>query len=264
MRQRLAVILEYQGSRYCGFQVQPQLPTVQGELERALEALYGEHVKTYGASRTDAGAHARGQVAAFDAPRDYPPRAVMGALNASLPGDVRVREAFEAPGSFDPRRHAASREYRYLVLNQKRPSVFWRGYAWHVPQSLDVEAMQRAADGLLGCHDFRAFAGSLRDPLRSTRRRVFRADVLRRGGVVTFVMEAEAFLPHQVRRSAGALVQVGKAEMEVASFHRLIEEGVGEVAGPALPASGLYLERVTYPEGLLAQSTDRTSADDND
>ena len=164
MRRRLAVILEYRGGRYCGFQVQPQLPTVQGELERALEALYGEHVKTYGASRTDAGAHARGQVAAFDAPRDYPPRAVMGALNASLPGDVRVREAFEAPGGFDPRRQAASREYRYLVLNQERPSVFWRGYAWHVAQFLDVEAMQQAADGLLGCHDFRAFAGPIAGP----------------------------------------------------------------------------------------------------
>jgi tRNA pseudouridine38-40 synthase len=244
---RLALILEYQGTRYHGFQVQPQAPTVQGELERALARLLGEHVKTQGAGRTDAGAHARGQVVAFTTQARYPPEVFARALNAFLPEDIRVQAACEVEPDFDPRRHATSREYHYLVLNRERPSALWREFAYQVPGPLDVEAMQEAAASLVGRHDLRAFTTLGGGALRNPRRRVFKAQVQSRYDLVTLAMEAESFLPHQVRRTAGALVRVGQGEMRVEEFRQLLEERRVGAAGPALPARGLFLMRASYP-----------------
>ena len=255
MEHTLALTLEYQGSGYHGFQVQPRVPTVQGELERALEALVGTHVNTRSASRTDAGAHARGQVVAFEVAASKPAQDVVRGLNALLPADIRVQRGCEAPEGFDPRRRASSREYRYLVLNRERPSALWREFAYHVSTPLDVEAMGLAAARLMGRHDFAAFSGPVKGG-RSTRRRVFQAQVRRSGDLVTFAMEAEAFLPHQVRRTAGSLVRVGKGEMSVEEFQGLLEGGSADLAGSALPAWGLYLERVSYPEDLLHHPSD--------
>lgn len=246
MRRRLALILEYQGSRYCGFQVQPRALTVQGELEGALAALVGEHVNTQGASRTDAGAHARGQVVAFTTEAPYPAEVVVQALNASLPADIRVQAGYEVGLDFDPRRHATGREYEYLVLNRESPSALWRDLAYQVRQPLDVEAMQRAAASLVGHRDVRAFSGLPADRRGRTWRGVSRAEVRRRGELVALTLEAQAFLPHQVRRTAGALVRVGKGTTGVEELQHLFTDGVHGQELPALPAHGLYLVRVSY------------------
>ncbi|MBI4233485.1 MAG: tRNA pseudouridine(38-40) synthase TruA [Chloroflexi bacterium] len=242
----LALLVEYEGTAYQGFQVQHNGPTVQGALERALQQLTRQYTKTSGASRTDAGVHAKGQVVAFRTTAPYPPESFVRALNFYLPEDIRVQQAHEVAGGFDPRRDAFSREYGYLITNAPQPSALWRRFAEHVPQPLDVEAMRRAGKALVGVHDFAAFSGPMEHAGASTHRCVLRAQVARRGPLVVLVMEANAFLPHQVRRTAGALVQVGLGKQSVEGFRELLHRGEPGKAAPSLPARGVCLVRVRY------------------
>jgi tRNA pseudouridine38-40 synthase len=241
---RIALLLEYDGTRYQGFQLQASAPTIQGELERAIQALTGVRVKA--ASRTDSGAHARGQVVAFTTSSGYPPQVFLRALNHYLPPDIKVRGAWEAAPGFDPRRQARSRVYRYTILNSETPSPLVMPFAHWVREPLDVEAMARAASLLLGTHDFAPFAGKV-PGRRSTVRRVYRWDVWREGELVIMEAEANAFLPHQVRRTAGALVAVGLGRMTLEEFGAILE-GRRELKGTALPARGLCLMRVKYDD----------------
>ena len=241
----LALVVEYQGSGYQGFQAQPGAPTIQGELERGLEALLGEQVKTRGAGRTDAGVHALAQVVAFTTRAEYPPEVVLRALNARLPADIRVQGAYEVEAGFDPRRHASSREYQYLLLERERASALWREFTYQVRGPLDVKAMGLAAEALVGRHDLKAFS-DVRGGWTGSPSQVLRAEVMQRGGLVVLTMEAQAFLPHQVRRTAGALLRVGRGEMTVAEFGHLVNHGAPGSAGPTLPPGGLCLTRVSY------------------
>ncbi len=249
---RIALVLEYDGTEYRGFQRQTRSRTIQGELERALEGLTGAATRTQGAGRTDAGAHAKGQVAAFTTTAPYPQETFQRALNATLPFDIRVRAAREVDLRFDPRRHALSRVYRYLILPRATPSVFWRRYVHQAPEGLDIELMDRAARMLVGCHDFRAFSGRGMVRGRGSVRRMMRAEVTRRGSLVAVELEADAFLPHQVRRIAGTLVSLGLGKMDIQGFESLTRSGDPAAAGAALPARGLYLVRLTYREELEA------------
>ena len=251
MQRRLAFVLEYQGTRYKGYQVQSRAPTVQGEIEGALESLLGEHVKTQGASRTDTGAHAKGQVVAFTTVAAYSPETFVRALNARLPMDIRVQAGYEVDPTFDPRRHATSRTYRYLVLNRRRPSALWRHFAYRVGEPLDCGAMDRAAGSLVGVHDQAPFGGSQRNRMRRTPQRVLRAQVRRHGEMVVLGIEADAFLPYQVRRMAGALVQTGRGSLTVEVFRELGKSQGQSGAPPSLPACGLYLMVVSYPPSVM-------------
>ena len=250
---RIALVLEYDGTEYRGFQRQTRSRTIQGELERALEGLTGGVTRTQGAGRTDAGAHAKGQVAAFTTTVPYPLETLKRALNATLPFDIRVRAAREVELRFDPRRHALSRVYRYLILPRGAPSALWRRYVYQAPEGLDVALMDRAAQTLVGCHDFRAFSGRGMVRGRGSVRRMMRAEVARRGPLVAVELEADAFLPHQVRRIAGTLVRLGLGRMDIPGFRSLTQSDAPDAAGPALPARGLYLVRVKYREDLEAR-----------
>lgn len=242
-RRRIALVLEYDGRPYGGSQVQKHTASIQGELEAALERLTGERLRIAFAGRTDAGVHASGQVAAFTTASSLPVETFVRGLNAWLPQEIAVRRAIEAPPDFDPRRHAASRTYRYTIYNAPIRSPLWRDRAWHVVEPLDDAAMQRAASSLLGRHDFAAF--SRREGV-STVRCVRRCDVERRGPLVTVEMEANAFLRHQVRRTVGALVQVGTGRLSPAAFRGLLRGRQPCAAGPVAPARGLCLLRVDY------------------
>ena len=255
MQRRLALVLEYQGARYGGYQVQPGTRTVQGEVEKALERLLGTYVKTYGAGRTDAGTHALGQVVAFTTEASYPPETFARALNATLPPDIRVQAQYAVDLPFDPRRGACSRKYRYLVLNRPRPSALWRELSYHVPRPLDHGAMDMAARLLVGEHYRPPFAPPDRRPRRP--QRIFRAEVLRRGSWVALEVVATAFYLHQVRRMAGGLVQVGLGGLSVEGFRTLARGDGHPGRAPALPARGLYLVRVSYPDFLLEQGKDQ-------
>jgi tRNA pseudouridine38-40 synthase len=241
---RLALVLEYDGGRYGGSQIQKNAPSIQGELESALRSLTGERLRVAFAGRTDAGVHALGQVAAFTTASRLKTEVFVRGLNAWLPESIAVRHAAEVDESFDPRRHASRRLYRYLIDNRPVASPLWRGRAWHVAEPLDVQRMQRAARLLAGERDFAAF--SRREGV-STVRRVYRCGVRARPPLVTVEVEANAFLRQQVRRAVGALAQVGLGKVTVADFRGLLRRAEPASAGPVAPPQGLYLVRVSYP-----------------
>lgn len=244
-QRRLALVLEYDGAPYDGSQLQKRAPTIQGELEAALQKLTGETMRVAFAGRTDAGVHARGQVAAFTTTSGLETQVFVRGLNAWLPESIVVRQAAEVPERFDPRRHATSRTYRYTIYNHPVRSPLWRHDAWQVTDPLDTAAMQDAADELIGEHDFAAF--SRREGVRTVRC-IRRCQVGRRDQLVTIEVEANAFLRQQVRRTAGALVQVGSGRLRAKEFRDLLRRAEPNSAGPVAPAHGLCLVRVTYPD----------------
>jgi len=242
---RLALVIEYDGSPpLAGSQIQKNAPSIQGEIESALRKLTGERLRVAFAGRTDAGVHARGQVAAFTTASRLKTEVFVRGLNAWLPQSIAVRCAAEVDETFDPRRDASRRTYRYLIYNAPVASPLWRARAWHVAEPLDTERMQRAARLLAGEHDFAAF--SRREGV-TTVRRVYRCHVRARPPLVTVEVEANAFLRQQVRRTVGALAQVGRGKLTVVGFHGLLRRAEPASAGPVAPPQGLYLIRVTYP-----------------
>lgn len=250
---KIALIVEYEGTRYHGFQIQDNVPTIQGEIEQALRRLTGERIRIAAASRTDVGVHARGQVVSLGTKSTLPAETFVRALNHYLPDDIAVRRAFKVDDDFDVRREALSREYCYRLLNSPTPSPLLRRSAYFVPKPLDIEAMKEACRALLGTHDFAPFASSL-DGRKSTVRTVYRAEVDKEGDLVTFHMVANSFLPHQVRNTMGALVKVGLGKSGVEAFDEIFRSKTPGLAGPALPAHGLCLIRVSYPDGALDEN----------
>jgi tRNA pseudouridine38-40 synthase len=247
---RIALLLEYDGTRYAGSQLQPNAPTIQGALEATIEEIIEEEVRVALAGRTDAGVHARGQVAAFDTTSALAPDVLLRALNALLPRDIAVRGVTETVPGFDPRRDAVGRQYRYVIDNGATRPALGRERSWHVGGPLDVDAMAAAARLLLGERDFAAFAGAPESPDASTIRnlRCFTAE--RKGNHIVFHVAANAFLSHQVRRMVGALVEVGRGRLAVAGYGDLLA-GPPSSAGPAAPARGLTLMQVDYQQPLF-------------
>jgi tRNA pseudouridine38-40 synthase len=248
---RVALLLEYDGGRFAGSQLQTNAITVQKVLEEAIVKATGEPTRVAFAGRTDAGVHATGQVAAFSTLSRLDPFILQRALNAWLPEDVVVREAVDVSPDFDPRRDARRRHYRYLIDNSPVRPALSRNRAWHLASELDVESMSEAARLLLGKRDFAAFASRLEDVAASTVRELFEFRVTRSGASIELDVEANAFLPHQVRRMAGALVEVGRGKLDVDGYCALLD-GPPASAGPAAPPHGLYLVVVEYEMSLFA------------
>lgn len=249
---RIALVIEYEGTAYAGSQYQKNARTVQGELEKALRKLTGKAIRVALAGRTDAGVHAKGQVAAFLTAVPYDPGVFQRALNSYLPQDIAVRTAQEVALSFDVRRHARRRWYRYRIYNGPSRRPLFRSQCWHVPEPLDVEAMREAAQQLVGRQDFAAFAAPARG--RSTVRTVHWAEVRRHRCWVVFDIEADAFLPQQVRRTVGALVRVGQGRETVDGFRRLLASARPGAATFAAPAAGLCLMAVRYEDVNLGNT----------
>ena len=243
---QILLIMEYEGTRYHGFQWQDGLPTIQREVEKALQRLTGERRRVIAASRTDAGVHAKGQVVGFRTGSALPIHNFINGLNYYLPRDIAVKAAYRVSHSFNVRRDALSREYSYYILNSSTRSPMREGFSHLVASPLDIEAMNRACQALIGEHDFASFATCDGARIRSTVRRVFRAELDRDGELVTFHMVANSFLPHQVRTTVGALIRVGLGKMSVDEFHSIIETKKPGTAGPTAPACGLCLTRINY------------------
>jgi tRNA pseudouridine38-40 synthase len=247
---QILLIMEYEGTRYHGFQWQDGLTSVQREVEKALRRLTGERRRVIAASRTDAGVHAKGQVVGFRTSSPLPIHNFINGLNYYLPRDIAVKAAFRVSDSFNVRRDALSREYSYYILNSPIRSPMREGFSHLVASSLDIEAMNRACQALIGEHDFASFASGDGTWLKSTVRRVSRAELERDGELVTFHMVANSFLPHQVRNTVGALIRVGLGKMSVDEFHSIIEAKKPGTAGPTAPACGLCLTQINYPVPL--------------
>ncbi len=251
----LALLLEYEGSRYNGSQLQFSAPTIQAELERAIFSLTGEKIRIKAASRTDAGVHARGQVMAFKTESRLEPEVFLKGLNHYLPTDIAVKAACRVEEDFDPRRRALSRSYRYCILNSEAPSPLRQAQSYRVSVRLDVEAMNEACQALLGEQDFSSFASDMAKVKKNPVRRVYEAVAERENDTVIFKITANSFLPHQVRNTVGALLQVGQGRMTPDEFKGIIKARKFGLAGPAVPASGLCLDKVSYGRGVLEWET---------
>jgi len=257
---RLALVVEYEGTRYHGFQYQTNAPSVQAELEVAIARLTGEESRVKGAGRTDAGVHAKGQVVAFDTSAVHTPQTFVRALNFYLPDDIVIKRAYIVDSDFDPRRMARSRRYGYTIDCGATPSPLTRRTAYHVGAPLNVRRMRTAAAYFLGRHDFARFGGLPSGPNASTVREVFKAKVRQHLNFVNFEVEGNSFLPHQVRRMAGALVDVGRGSLTLTEFKSLIAGGAGDMVAHSLPPHGLCLLEVTYSDfqPKIGESDDRT------
>jgi tRNA pseudouridine38-40 synthase len=244
---QLKLVVEYEGTAYRGWQLQPDGPSVQSVLERALATALREPVRARAAGRTDTGVHACGQVVAVALSR-LPPdlEKLCRSLNALTPDDVAVRAATVVDDDFDPRRHARSRLYEYRLLTAPMPSAFWRRYAWHHPMRLDEDAMRGAAAVLVGEHDFAAFRAADAEPVRSTVRRVVTSELERQGEVLVYRVEATAFLKHMVRNVVGTLAEIGRGERPATAMADVLASRDRRTAGPTAPPHGLTLVAVRY------------------
>lgn len=242
---RIKLRLEYSGTRYHGWQVQPQTVTVQGTLEACLARITDAPVRLHAAGRTDAGVHALGQVAHFETTAAIALPALVRGLNSLLPEDIVVQQATEVPGDFHARYSARQKTYAYIVYNHPLRSAFHAPYAWHVPPPLDVAAMRAAAQVLLGRHDFSAFRAAsctAHSPVRC----LSRLAVKRHATRIFFVCSADGFLQHMVRNIVGTLVEVGRGKLPAGSTAAILHSRQRQQAGPTAPPHGLFLVRVTY------------------
>jgi tRNA pseudouridine38-40 synthase len=242
----IKLLIEYDGTNYIGWQVQPKGPTIQGVLEERLGLLTREKIKLFGSGRTDSGVHAICQVAHFKTESSMETQKMQRALNSLLPPDIVIQKMEEVGESFHARRHSKSKVYEYRILNRNLRTVFDRGYVWHIPQKLDFKEMGKATKYLIGEHDFSSFR-SVGSPTRTTVRKVIRAEWKRgRSGLVRFEIEANGFLKQMVRAIIGTLVEVGKGKMSAVEFRKILESKERSKAGPTAPAHGLFLKEVKY------------------
>lgn len=244
---KVALVVEYDGSRYHGFQWQANLPTIQDELERAIQKLTGESIRVMAASRTDAGVHAKGQVVSFRTMSTLSPRTLVNGLNYYLPDDIVIKAAYKVSDNFSVRRDAVSREYDYYIVNRPVRSPFTKNFAHFMAKELDVKTMNEACHILRGEHDcisFTTSSGIMKDTIRT----IYEAKVEKKEDLVIYHMVANSFLPHQVRNTVGLLIRVGLGKMSAEKFHHIMEAKSPGLAGPTAPACGLCLTRINYPE----------------
>jgi tRNA pseudouridine38-40 synthase len=236
--------IEFDGSGFHGWQIQPRTRTVQGELEEALRRATGSRSRVTGAGRTDAGCHAAGQVASVSLTTRLTADRLRGALNAHLPLDIRVIEAAEVPATFHARFGATRRAYRYLIV--PRATALRRHLAWARPLRADLSALNEASEPLLGGHDFTSFSKQDADQ-DDPRCKVWRARWSRGAGVVRFDIEADRFLYSMVRRIVSTVIRAAEAGGGSRAVRAALESRDRRAAAPPAPAQGLYLMRVRYP-----------------
>ena len=241
--------LQYEGTRYHGFSLQPGLLTVQSVLEQALADVLGHPVRVTVAGRTDAGVHAEGQVVSFRTTASLPGEAISRALRPRLPEDILADDSQEAGRRFDARRSALRRHYRYSVWNHDRPNLRWRRFSLHEPSALDQGAMNEAATFLCGRHDFASFIGHASEQASgSPVRTLQRAEWTREGELLHFHCSADAFARHMVRNLVGTLLSVGRGALGSGQAASILAARDRRSAGPTAPAHGLTLMQVDYED----------------
>jgi len=240
------ITIEYAGSNYHGWQRQAADRTIQGEIETALMTMTGHRITLTGSGRTDAGVHARNQVANFQCETRLAPEAFHKGLNSLLPEDIIITSCEMAPETFHARYDAKSKIYHYRMLNRPLPVAISRQYAWHIRKKLDIEAMRNALRFIAGTHDFKAFEGS-GSPRSDTVRCILHADLVHTdGGYIVFKIEGDGFLKFMVRNIVGTLVNVGLGKMTPDDFKRVLDSKDRGLAGITAPPHGLFLMDVKY------------------
>lgn len=242
------MLVRYDGARYKGWQKlggEDADKTVQGKLEAVLTKCFGRETEVHGASRTDAGVHALEQVVSFKQATKATPKEVMAYLRAYLPEDIAVLKVSHATDDFHARYKATGKTYVYKIWNQNEMDPFVRKYVWHVGGRLDIEAMQRAANALLGKHDFTTFTNA-KSKKKSMERTVSAVDIKREGTEVMIRISADGFLHNMVRKIVGMLVLVGTGELNEDAIQTSLEAKDRALNAPLAPAQGLFLEKVHY------------------
>ncbi len=237
----------YDGTAYCGWQVQPNAVTVEGRLTECIRNLFGEEIALIGASRTDSGVHAMGNVAVFDVKTRMPAEKISYALNAKLPWDIRIQESSEVAPEFHPRHTDCVKMYEYQIYHDRFENPKYRLYTHFDYGTFDVGAMREAAKEIVGTHDFSAFCAAATQ-VEDKHRTVYALDVLEDGPVITIRVIGNGFLYNMVRIIAGTLIRVGHGQMTREDVRRAIEGGNRFQAGPTAPAKGLTLMKIWYPE----------------
>ncbi|NCB93224.1 MAG: tRNA pseudouridine(38-40) synthase TruA [Clostridia bacterium] len=245
---RVKLTIAYDGTKYCGWQVQPNGITVQEVLNRCLSELLGEKIVTIGASRTDAGVHALGNVAVFDTEARMPADKISFALNTRLPEDIRIQDSREVPLDFHPRFQTTVKTYEYKIYNRRFPDPTKRLYTFFYYYPLDVEKMQKAAAYLVGEHDFKSFS-TYKPEVENTVRNIYSLKVWRtEDDVITIRIQGNGFLYNMVRIIAGTLLRVGGGFYPPEQMETILEGKNRELAGETARPEGLTLVEIRYPE----------------
>lgn len=253
--------LHYNGSGFVGWQRQPVGRSVQGEVERVLERLFGRRTVAHAAGRTDAGVHAVGQGISFSAPASWNESGLRRALNALLPPDCWVEAVHPMHPGFHARKSALSRRYRYHIgLDDAAASPFRRPFEWPLGRPLDFQLLQAAAAVIRGEHDFRAFAAKADKPHHHCHLVLAEWELRPEGRGVSFHVEADRFLQRMVRMLVGTMVDIGLGRRDVADMARLLERADNQATSPPAPPQGLYFAAVTYPPELFADAAGEPQA----
>lgn len=251
----IKLIIEYEGTNYAGWQRQNPRKgdltstsghgTVQQTIEEVIERITREKVVLYGASRTDAGVHAMGQVAHFKTASEFPTTKLPSAVNAHLPYDIAVKSAEEVPDTFHAQYDAKSKAYRYTVLNDPLRCALFRNFCYHFPFSLDINRMREASQFLLGTHDFRSFQTHAYTK-KSTVRTLSVIEIKKENGLIHFLLEADGFLYNMARAIMGTLLKVGRGKITPEEFKHILDAKNRRLAGEKVPAKGLCLMEIKY------------------
>lgn len=242
---RVKLVIAYDGTNYCGWQIQPNGITIEEVINRTLSDLLQEPITVIGASRTDSGVHALGNVAVFDTNSRIPGDKVSFALNQRLPEDIRIEGSCEVPSDFHPRYHKSMKTYEYKILNRTFAIPTQRFYTHFVYDNLQVEAMKEAAHYFLGEHDFKSFC-SVQSQVKDTIRTIYSLDVVKENDIITIRIKGNGFLYNMVRIIAGTLIKVGTGAYKPEQIKDMIDAKDRALAGPTAPAKGLTLVKIEY------------------
>ncbi len=245
IKRRIKLIISYDGTNYCGWQVQINGITVEEVINRELSRMLGEDIAVIGASRTDSGVHALGNVAVFDTFSKIPPEKMCFALNQRLPDDIRIQDSCEVPLDFHPRYCDSTKTYEYKILNRRFDNPVMRLYTHFVYMPLDYEKMQEAAKYLVGEHDFKSFC-SARTQVTDTVRTIYSLDVSKEDDIIKIRISGNGFLYNMVRIIVGTLIKVGLKVYPPEYVKEILEACDRNVAGPKAPAKGLTLIGIVY------------------
>ena len=246
MEKNFKLTIEYDGSDFHGWQRQNNDPTIQGEIENALQIMTKQKINLIGSGRTDAGVHAFGQVANFKCETRLDPAAFLNGLNSLLPDAIVICKCECVNEDFHARYTTKSKIYRYRILNRRLPAAIERQYSWHIRRSLDLDSMRRAAAHIIGTHNFKSFEGT-GSPRSDSTRQVFEAKFYRETtDILVFEIKAEGFLRFMVRNIIGTLVEVGLAKITPEDFQAILLSRDRSRAGATAPPNGLFLVRVEY------------------
>lgn len=242
----IKLTIEYDGKRYLGWQrLGDNDKTIQEKIEGVIKLLTNEDIEIIGSGRTDAGTHARGQVANFKTTVTMPLAEMQQFFNRYLPQDIVVNHIEEVPERFHARYHAVGKQYSYYVWSNPVPTVFERNRSFHFPQAVDLEKMQQAAEKLIGTHDFIGFS-ALKKSKKSTTRTIESITIMQEGNMIHFAFNGNGFLHKMVRILTGTLLAIGAGELDEMIIDQVLNEKIRQAAGETVPSHGLFLDQVYY------------------